>query len=341
MKTVIKISAFVLLMMYGFIGFTIFSPLLSFATKNPSILSVGLLFSLLLFLVTLIASRGVTAEWRGIFSRLEDDEVAESWLIIHSLFTFIIANVYPWITVLSSMTPLFSATYVEFFPIVFLFSWVILLFSILGLWCLHVCIGMGYRWFCRGTVLGVQSYSNFALQHLRNKKQKGIEYLLKALLLLKDYLEQEELEHEELNKTIIATRCSLQFQSDIPYDKLHKLASEVKKFPTLEHLPRVLSNFNRSKKVQWTEGFGIKQKRKRTALEVAVTIAAVLSGLTFLPETARNALFEILQSLGSSENVQVIMGGFLMVVTFHISSLTESYRLSPFEVTHTRNSEQN
>jgi len=331
MKTLSKLTISALLILYSFVGFTILSPLISILTGNPIFLTVGLLFSFIFVLLTYPASGSITVQWKGIFSRLKDDEVTKTWLLLHSFFTFTISRIYPIVTIISSFTPLILVPYVNSFPTTLLFASMIFLFSIIGLWSLHLIIGMGYRWFCKGTTIGIRSFSGFALQRLRNKDRKGIAYLLKAFLLLKDCLKHEELELQELNNTIKATRCFLQFQSEIPYDSLQMLAQELKRFPSMEHLPRALSTFNRDRKVQWTGSFTVTERTKRTFLELIVVIAAILSGLTFLPETTRSTLFEVLQSVGSAENIQVIMGFFLLVVTAYISSLIGTYYMNPLE----------
>lgn len=212
-----------------------------------------------------------------------------------------------------------------------MFIWMILLLSIIGLWFLHSIIGMGYRWFCKGTTLGIRSLTSFALQYFRNKERKGIEYLLKALLLLRDSLKHEELKLEPLNRIIKAARCLLKFESNIPYRSLQTLATELKLFPSVEQLPKAFSTFNIDSKVQWTDGFTMIDRTKRKITEWIIIIAAVLSGLTFLPETARDTLLEILQSTGSTENIQFITGFFLLVVIMYISSLIGTFYLSPLE----------
>ena len=320
-----------MLILYGFIGFAILSPLISVLTKDPIFLDTGLLSSLLFVLVIFSASRPITFSWRGIFSHLKEGEATKTWLLLHSLFTSAIGNIYPLVAVISSMTPLFVADFVHLFPETWLFAWMISLFSIIGLWALHLIIGMGYRWFCKGTMIGIQSFTSLAIQHLRNKQRKGIAYLLKAFLLLRDCLKHEELELQELNDAIKATRCFLQFKSEIPYDSLEMVAVELERFPSLEHLPRALSTFNRSTSVQWTGRFAVTQRTKRSVLELLVIVATVLSGLTFLPETTRSSLLEILQSAGSTQNIQIVMGFFLLIVTVYISMLVEPYKLSPFE----------
>ena len=332
MKTLSKFTISAFLILYSFIGFTILSPLISILTGNPIFIMVGYWFSLPFFLVTFIPSFIITIEWKGIFSRLTDDEVAKTWLLLHSFFTFIFNQIYFPVAIISSVIPLFSATYVKSFAINFMVTWMISLFSIIGLWSLNKIIGMGYRWFCKGTALGIRSFSIFALQRLRNKEHKGILYLLKALLLLKDCLKYEELELQELNDTIKATKCLQIFQSEIPYDSLQMLALELKRYPSMEHLPQALSAFSRSSKVQWTSSFALTGRTKRTVVQLIVVIAAILSGLTFLPETTRRTLFEVLQSVGTRENMQVFMGVLLLVVIAYISSLTGAYYLNPFEV---------
>jgi len=329
MKILSKIAIFALLIVYGFVGFAILSPLVSALTGNPVFLEIGLSFSLYFVLITFISSRIVDDQWKGIFSRLEEE--TKVWLLLHSFLTFTVGNVYPYIALISSVTPLFSVTHANLFPTTFMLAWMIFLFAIISLWSLHLIIGMGYRWFCKGTAVGIQSFSDFALQYLKNKERKGIAYLLKAFLLFKECLKHEELELQELNNTIKATRCFLQFQSKIPYDRLQKLAIELKRYPSIEQLPRIFSTFNRSKKVQWTEDFTTIERKRRTILELVVIVAVVLSGLTFFPETARNTLLGILQSVGSAENIQIIVGFFLIAVTAYISSLIRPYALNPFE----------
>jgi len=331
MKALSKVTISALLIVYSFVGFAILSPLVSAFTKNPIFLTVGLSFSLFFVLTTFITSRFVDAQWKGIFSRAEEEEETKIWLLLHSLFTFTSGDVYIYTALFSSFAPLLSPNHASFFPMTFMAAWMILLLSTIGLWALHLIIGMGYRWFCRGTTLGIRSFSAVALQHLRNKDYKGMEYLLKAFLLFKDCLKHEELELQELNNAIRTTRCFLHFQTKIPFDNLQKLALELKEYPSIERLPKTLSTFNRSKQVQWTGKFTTIERKKRTILELVVIVAVVLSGLTFFPETARSTLLEILQSVGSVENMQIIMGFFLVFVTVYISSLIRPYALNPFE----------
>ena len=332
MRALIKVTISGVLIVYGFIGFAILSPLISMLSENPVLFAAGLEVTLMFALIAFVTSRFFTIDWKGIFSRLEDNEIAKTWLLLHSLFTFSISNVYPWVAVISSMTPLFLADYVSSFPMIFMSTWIILLFCLIGLWSLHLTIGMGYRWFCKGTELGIRSFSSSAIHHLRKKESKGIEYLLKALLSLKDLLKHEKLELQELDDTIKASTCIQEFESEIPYDLFQEVAQELKRFPSVENLPKALLTFTRSRNIQWTNRFSLAKKTKRPVLEILVVVASVLSGLTFLPETTRQALLEILQSVGSADNVQIILGFFLLVVNFYVSSLIGDYLLNPFDV---------
>jgi len=167
--------------------------------------------------------------------------------------------------------------------------------------------------------------------YLRKEERKGIVYILKTFLLLRELLKREELEITELNNALKAAKCFLHFKCDAPYDALCMLALELKKFPSMEHLPRALSAFNENPNVKWTKSLKETERSKRTNLELIVVIAAVLSGLTFLPEATRNVLFEIMQSVGSAENIQVIMGFLLIIAVTYIMSLVGNYYLSPLE----------
>ena len=167
---------------------------------------------------------------------------------------------------------------------------------------------------------------------MRNRDPKGITYLRKALLMLKNNFGHENLELEELNSTIKALKCFAEFESEIPYDSLQTLALELKRFPSIEHLPKVLSTLNESPKVRWTGRFTVLEKTRRKLLELIVVVAAVLSGLTFLPETIRNTLVEILQSVGSVENIQLIMGFVLVATMLYITSRIGTYDLNPFDM---------
>lgn len=333
MKTLSKLTISALITVYGFISFTILSPLISTLTGNPIYLSTGLLFSLFFALATWISSQLITVQWKGIFSRLKEDEATKTWLLLHSFFTVTINKIYPLVAFISSFVPLFLVTYINSFPTNFMLSWALFLFSIIGLWSLHLIIGRGYRWPCKGTSMGIQSFSSFALQRLRNKDRKGIKYLLQALLLLKENLKHRALKLQELNNAIKTARCYLQFQAEIPYDSLRMLASELKRFPSFEHLPRTLSIFSYEPKAQWTIKFTSVEETKKPILQWIIILATVLAGLaTFLPEIAKSTLLEILQSAGSAENIQIVIGLILLFVTSHISSLTRTYYLDPLEV---------
>ena len=330
MNSISKLTIFALLIVYSCICFAVLYPLLSILTRSPEFMAFGLLFSLVFIIVTSFSSSLVTQKWKGVFSRISHDEVAQTWLFLHSLLTFTVGRILTYITLFSSVIPMFVTDLAESFPTNFMLSWMILLFSIISLHFLHLIVGMGYRWFGQGTTLGIQSFSSVALKFLRKEERKGIVYMQKALLLLKKLLKHEELEITELNNTMKATRCFLHFKCDTPYDALCKLALELKKFPLMEHLPEALSTFNKNLNVKWTEKLKETERSKRTALELIVVIAAVLSGLTFLPETTRNVLFEILRSVGSAENIQVAMGFLLVIAVAYILSLVGSYYLSPF-----------
>lgn len=320
-----------LLIVYSLVGFSILSPLLSTLTGNPIFLTIGLAFSLFFVLITLSASRAIPVQWKGIFSLLKDEEATKTWLLLHSFFTFTIGRVYPIFALISSMAPMFLDTSVSDFAMTFMFAWMILFFCILGLWFLHLIVGIGYQWFCKGTAIGIRSFSSLALQCLKNKKHKGFTHLLKAFLMLKDCFKHEKLELQTLNNAIRTIRCLVQFESTVPYNSLQTLAMELKNFPSIEHLPRALSTFNRSKKIQWTKDFTTIETRKKNILELIVIIATILAGLTFLPETARSTLLEILQSAGSAENIQFLIGFFLLLVVGYISTLVETHYLSPIE----------
>jgi len=133
--------------------------------------------------------------------------------------------------------------------------WIICLLCFAGLWYLHLIVGMGYRWFSKGTSLGIQSFSSLAYQCLWKKERKGIVYLSKTLLLLEDLLKHDELELKTLDSTIRTVKCLLCFKSNIPYDRLQMLAMELKKFPSFKHTPRCLMTFNNDTTVKWTKDF--------------------------------------------------------------------------------------
>lgn len=163
---------------------------------------------------------------------------------------------------------------------------------------------------------------------------------MKAFLLLKDCLKHEKLELQELNNAIKSLKCFLQFQSKIPYDALQVLALALKRFPSMEHMTKALSTFNTNSKVKWTESFTESERIRKGVLELIIAIAAILSALTFLPETARSTLLEILRSVGSIENIQTIVGFFLLGVVVMISSLAATYHLTPFEARRFKPSER-
>jgi hypothetical protein len=331
MGTLGKVALLALLVVYSLIGFTILSPFVSLLTKNPIIPTIGIYISFTLVLVAFFAFQFSGVSWKGIFSHLTDEEARRTWLLLHSFFTFSVGKVYPVVTFIASVAPLYLGSSESAFSTNLMLTWALFLFSIIGLWGLHLWIGMGYRWLCKGTSIGIRSFSGAALYYLEKKDQKGTKYLQTALLLLRDFLAYEELKLEELNNTLKAVRCFLRLESEIPYERLQIVALELTRFPSVERLPLVLSQFTRNPKVEWTGSLAVTEKTKRTTLEVVVVIATVLSGLTFLPETARNALLATLQSVGTLENIQIIIGGFLVIVTGYIISLIGAYYLDPLD----------
>jgi hypothetical protein len=62
-----------------------------------------------------------------------------------------------------------------------------------------------------------------------------------------------------------------------------------------------------------------------------VAIAAILAALTFVPEDTRIFLFGILQSVGSTENIQIVIGFFFLVVASYIASRDARYHLNPLK----------
>lgn len=124
MKILSKIAIFALLIVYGLVGFAILSPLVSAFTGNPIFLEIGLSFSLYFVLITFIPSRFVDDQWKGIFSRLEEEET-KVWLLLHSFLTFTVRDVYPYIALISSVTPLFSVTHANLFPMTLMLAWMI------------------------------------------------------------------------------------------------------------------------------------------------------------------------------------------------------------------------
>lgn len=331
MGAVGKVALLALLAMYSIMGFTILSSFVGLLTNNPIVSAVGIYISFVLVLIAFLGSQFFGVSWKGAFSRLTDEEAPRTWLLLHSFFTFSVGKVYPIVAFVASVAPLYLGSSASAFPTNLMLTWALFLFCIIGLWGLHMWIGMGYRWLCKGTSIGIRSFSDAALHYLEKKDSKGIEYLQTALLLLQDFLAYEELELYELKDTLKAVRCFLRLKSEIPYESLRTVALELARFPSVERLPLVLSQFTRNAKVEWTQGLTVTEKTKRTTLEVIVVIATVLSGLTFLPETARNVLLATLQTVGTPENIQTIFGGFLVIVTAYVISQIGAYYLDPLD----------
>jgi len=331
MKTVVKLTIFALIITYSIVAFAILSPLLVAITGNEIFMSFGITISFLLLLTTWSISDAIDGRRRGIFSRLKDDEVTITWLLLHSLFTTT-NKICIALGVISSFGPLFLVPTSTAFPTSFMVTWMIVSFTIVGLQRLFVLVGMGYRWFCKGRVLGTQSFADVAIKYLRRKEREGIAYLQRACHLLRRNLEYGNLELPELNTTIKIVRCLLSFRSEIPYDCLQMVASELKKTPNLECLPKTLSIFNESPHVRWTETFCEVKERKRRIQELIIIIIMLASAFaTILPENSKMVLIETLSSIGSVENIVFLAGFVLMVVTTHIVSLDESFHLGPLK----------
>lgn len=228
----------------------------------------------------------------------------------------------------------------------FLFTWLITLYSIIGLWFFHRVIGMGYLWFGKGTILGVKSYAAMAHNYLCKKNTKGILYLKKSLFLLDNLLTYEELRLPKIENVRIAVTCFLRLKCDIPFEMLQNLSMNLRDFKSIQDLQNFFDNFVGNQKVKWTDQFKEIRKSRQTpvsqnVLKLVTAFAAILSGLAFLPETTRDEMFVMLQSLGSVSNLLIIVGGILLLFVLYISSLIEPYRLSPFKVARLKRLDKN
>jgi hypothetical protein len=327
MKAGIKLVIIVLVAVYLLFGFAIISPLVNTLTGNAVILDIGI-YPVFSFLVAFfVVSRFTSTPWEGLFSKMEGCERARTWMRLHAFFTNIACGFYPIIAVGSLVVALYYPATSSRFPEVFMLTWMIVFLDLITLWFFHSILGMGYEWFCKGTKVGIFSLSFAASKELKNKKSVGMQHLIKALLMFRDFLQREQLELKAVDDTIKIVRCLLLFKSKIPYNTLRKVSRELDRFPFVEKLPSVLTSFSAQASVGWASAFCTKQMKGRTLLEYVLVAATVLTSLTFIPEESRKALLDTLQTLSSSGNVMLIIGTFFLFIMIYIQSQDTSYRL--------------
>lgn len=183
-----KLALFALFLTYCLAAFAILSPLLVALTNNWLFWSTGFTFVFFFVIFAWAVASLLPIGWKGIFSILDNDEIPKWWLRLHTLFTYISNALFMVIAVLCVMIPLLVQDYNTAFPLVFMLTGVAFLLSLLGLWQTHSVIGMGYKWFYKGTFLGIQSLSSLAFEAFQKKRIKGTKYLLDALLMFQEYL---------------------------------------------------------------------------------------------------------------------------------------------------------
>lgn len=329
MKIRVKLALFALFFTYCLAAFAILSPLLTALTNNPLFLSVGFPFVFFFVIFAWFVSILLPTRWNGIFSSLDCREIPKWWLRLHMLFTYTSGVLFMGIAVLIAMVPLYLQGYGTTFPSVFMMTGVSLFFSLLGLWCTHLVVGMGYKWFCKGRSLGIASLSALAYQALEKKRITGTEYLLDALLMFREYLRSHQLKNEELEKAIGTIRCFHVLKSEIPYETLQALALVLERFPSVESLPEALITFNESSAIKSLTTFKSIQKAGRAPIEWIVAIASIITALSFVPESTRALVLGYLGSIWSVDSIQVLVGFFFFGVAAIIASMDGDYRINP------------
>jgi hypothetical protein len=227
------------------------------------------------------------------------------------------------------MIPLLVQSYGIVFPSVFMLTSVAFLLSLLGLWETQLVIGMGYKWFCKGTFLGIQSLSSLAFEAFKKKRIRGTRYLLNALLMSQEYLRHYGLKNEELEKTIGTIRCFYILKSEIPYETLQALALVLEHFPSIESLPEALITFNESSAVKALTTFKSIQKTRRAPIEWIIAIASIITALSFVPESTRTLFLGYLGSVWTVDSIQFFVGIFFFIVAAIITSTDSDYRINP------------
>jgi hypothetical protein len=208
---------------------------------------------------------------------------------------------------------LYFISYKSSFPIVFLLTGIALFFSVMALWFANRLIGMGYRWFCKGGFLGIESFSALAYQSFEKKSTKGISYLLSSLTMFQDHLKRNELENKELLQAIKTLRCFYVFKFEIPFVDLKELAFSAERLPSIESFDNALSKFNTCQTVDWSKNFQAIELKRRPPFEWIGAIAAIIAAFTFVPESTRSVVLGYL-SQWSNDNILFVIGVFFLLV---------------------------
>lgn len=245
------------------------------------------------------------------------------------LFTFTTGVLFMGIAVLSAILPLYLQSYGTAFPSVFMMTGVAFFFSLLSLRQTHLVVGMGYKWFCKGTSLGIRSLSALAYEAFEKKDKKGTEYLLGALLMFQEYLRGHQLKNEDSENTIGTIRCFYIFKSEIPYETLQELALVLEQFPSVESLPEALITFNESSAVKSLTTLKSIRKPNRAPIEWIAAIASIITALSFVPESTRTLVLGYLGSIWSVTSIQILVGFFFFGAAMIVASMDGDYRFNP------------
>jgi len=329
MKIIVKFALLALFFTYCLAISAILSPLMTTLTTNTLFLSVSFSLVFCFVISVYLISALLPTGWKGIFSSLDNREIPKWWFRLHMLFTYTSGPLFLGIAILIAMIPLYLQGYGTEFPSVFMMTGISLLFSLLGLWWTQLVVGMGYKWFCKGTSLGIESLSSLAYQAFEKKRIKGIGYLLKALLMVQEYLRSHQLKNEELEKAIVTLRCFYVLKSEIPFETLEALALVLERFPSIESLPEALTSFNESEAIKSLTTFKSIQKANRAPIEWIIAIASIIAALSFVPESTRAIVLGYLGSAWSIDSIQVLVGLFFFGAAGIIAFMDEDYRINP------------
>ena len=180
---------------------------------------------------------------------------------------------------------------------------------------------------------GASAFAQLAKTKLKNEDKKGLSYLMKSLIILRDYLGYDRKQLIDLNKTISSVKTINLYGIDIPYHLLFSLAEDLSQLPNLEKVSKKLSKIAKSKEIIWAQDFvDIPQRKKRETISLFVEkyiipVAVVLvTFLAVLPESLKTQIVDFFKQINWLQLVGIFT--FLFLVYEYFSFLTRVIELS-------------
>lgn len=184
-------------------------------------------------------------------------------------------------------------------------------------------LGMEFKEIEKASLNGASAFAELAKLKLKKKEEKGLDYLMGSLIMLRDYLTHYGKQLESLNKTISIVNTISLYGDKIPYRQLFSLSENLIQLSTLERIPEAVNKFLKTKEIGWTQDFTeIPQRKKGERIGLFVekyVLPIVIVLVTFLavfPEDIRMPILDFIKQIDWLQLLGIFIFFFLFYETW-------------------------